>query len=61
MPTEVVVGTSLFQTVFVAANMTLLQATVNQSVDLVLGTLLVAGGVIGAQLGARWSGRMAGS
>jgi len=61
MPTEVVVGTSLFQTVFVAANTTLLQATVNQSVDLVLGILLVAGGVIGAQLGARWSGRMAGS
>ncbi len=51
MPTQVVVGTSLFQIIFVAANTTFLQAMVNHSVDVVLALLLMVGGVIGAQLG----------
>lgn len=53
MPTSVVVGTSLFQIIFVTANVTILQATSNQTVDVVLALLLLIGGVIGAQFGAR--------
>jgi uncharacterized protein len=52
MPTNVVVGTSLFQVVFVTAATTVLQATTNHSVDLPLAMVLVTGGVVGAQFGA---------
>ncbi len=55
MPTSVVVGTSLFQIIFVTANVTFLQAYANQTVDVVLALLLLAGAVIGAQLGAKAS------
>jgi uncharacterized membrane protein YfcA len=60
MPTAVVVGTSLFQIVFVTANVTFLQAVNNQTVDIVLALLLVVGSVIGAQIGARVGGRLRG-
>jgi uncharacterized protein len=53
MPTAVVVGTSLFQIIFVTANVTLLQSITNQTVDVVLALLLLFGGVVGAQFGAR--------
>lgn len=53
VPTNVVVGTSLFQITFVTAFTTVMQATTNQSIDIVLAFLLMAGGVIGAQYGAR--------
>ncbi|WP_438991146.1 sulfite exporter TauE/SafE family protein, partial [Lentibacter sp.] len=53
MPTKVVVGTSLFQIIFVTAFTTLLHATTNFTVDMVLAVLLLVGGVIGAQIGAR--------
>ena len=53
MPTKVVVGTSLFQIIFVAAFTTVMHATANQSVDLILAFYLMLGGVIGAQLGTR--------
>ncbi|MEO1542389.1 MAG: sulfite exporter TauE/SafE family protein, partial [Pseudomonadota bacterium] len=53
MPTNVVVGTSLFQIVFVTAATTILHATENQTVDAVLALLLIIGGVIGAQFGVR--------
>lgn len=53
MPTKVVVGTSLFQIIFVAAFSTLLHATTNQTVDMILAILLLIGGVIGAQIGTR--------
>ncbi|MEO0670538.1 MAG: sulfite exporter TauE/SafE family protein [Pseudomonadota bacterium] len=52
VPTNVVVGTSLFQIVFVTAMTTILHATQNYTVDVVLALLLMIGGVIGAQLGA---------
>lgn len=52
VPTNVVVGTSLFQIVFVTAATTILHATQNQTVDIVLALLLMVGGVIGAQFGA---------
>jgi len=60
MPTAVVVGTSLFQIIFVTANVTILQSVSNYSVDIVLALLLLVGGVVGAQFGARFGGRMQG-
>jgi len=53
MSTNVVVGTSLFQIIFVTANSTFFQSYLNQSVDVVLSALMILGGVIGAQIGAR--------
>lgn len=53
MPTKVVVGTSLFQIIFVTAFTTMLHATTNFTVDIVLAVLLLVGGVIGAQIGTR--------
>jgi uncharacterized membrane protein YfcA len=53
MPTKVVVGTSLFQIIFVTAFTTMLHATTNYTVDIVLAVLLLLGGVIGAQIGTR--------
>lgn len=52
MPTNVVVGTSLFQIVFLTAATTVLQASINRNVDVVLAVILMAGGVVGAQFGA---------
>ena len=52
MPTKVVVGTSLFQIIFVSAFTTLMHAVTNQTVDFVLAVVLLVGGVIGAQVGA---------
>ena len=60
MPTTVVVGTSLFQIIFVTANVTFLQAVNNFTVDVVLALLLLTGGVIGAQLGTRFGARLRG-
>ena len=51
VPTGVVIGTSLFQIVFVAAFATILHAVQNKTVDVVLAAILMAGGVIGAQFG----------
>jgi uncharacterized membrane protein YfcA len=53
MPTNVVIGTSLFQVLVVTCITIILQATATQRVDLVLAAVLMLGGVIGAQLGAR--------
>src|SRR5690606_41944360 len=53
VPTNVVIGTSLFQIIFVAAYTTLVHATANQTVDIVLAVLLMLGGVVGAQYGAK--------
>ncbi|CAA7614078.1 Permease [Candidatus Terasakiella magnetica] len=60
MPTAVVVGTSLFQIIFVTANATFLQSTMNHTVDVVLALLLLLGGVIGAQVGAKAGARLRG-
>ena len=57
MSTNVVVGTSLFQIIFVTANSTFFQSYLNQTVDIVLATLMIVGGVIGAQIGARLGSR----
>ncbi|MEI4486103.1 sulfite exporter TauE/SafE family protein [Frigidibacter sp. MR17.14] len=53
MPAKVVVGTSLFNILFVSAFTTFMHAWTNQSVDLVLALLLIVGGVIGAQIGTQ--------
>lgn len=58
MPTKVVVGTSLFQIIFVAAFTTMLHAITNYTVDLFLAILLLVGGVIGAQVGTLIGTRM---
>jgi uncharacterized membrane protein YfcA len=53
MSTQVVVGTSLLQILFVTAASTMIHATTTKSVDIVLAILLLIGSVIGAQFGAR--------
>nr|WP_204330027.1 sulfite exporter TauE/SafE family protein [Rhizobium phaseoli] len=53
IPTNVVVGTSLFQIIFVTAYTTIVQAATNFSVDIVLAFILMVAGVIGAQYGVR--------
>jgi uncharacterized protein len=53
MSVAVVVGTSLFQIVFTTAVITLLHAVQSKTVDIVLAVMLLVGGVIGAQIGAR--------
>ena len=53
MPTKVVVGTSLFQIIFVTGFTTLMHATQNYTVDILLAMLLLIGGVTGAQIGTR--------
>jgi uncharacterized protein len=60
MPTQVVMGTSLAQIIAVTAITTVLQATSNYAVDIVLAGLLVSGGVIGAQLGVRAGAKLRG-
>jgi len=60
MPTSVVVGTSLFQIIFVTSTVTFLQATHNQTVDVILALILLTGGVIGAQVGTRFGTRLRG-
>jgi uncharacterized protein len=57
MPASVVVGTSLFQIIITTTLTSVLQAGRNQTVDIVLATLLLVGGVVGAQLGAKASSR----
>jgi uncharacterized membrane protein YfcA len=60
MPTNVVIGTSLFQIIFITAIVTLLHASLNHTLDLVLAVLLIIGGVIGGQFGAHAGQRLRG-
>jgi len=60
MPTKVVMGTSLVQIIAITAITTVLQATSNYAVDIVLAGLLVFGGVVGAQLGVRAGAKLRG-
>ena len=53
MPTKVVIGTSLFQIIFVTSFTTVAHAVNSQTVDMLLALLLILGGVIGAQIGTR--------
>ena len=68
MPTSVVVGTSLFQIIFVTANATFFQSYINYNVDVVLSALMIClqkfwylsifGGVIGAQIGVIFGSKL---
>jgi hypothetical protein len=60
MPTAIVVGTSLFQIIFVAAVTTILQSMENRTVDVLLAFVLTIGSVIGAQFGGRIGARLPG-
>ncbi len=53
MPTKVVVGTSLFQIIFVTGFATVMHAVTNQTVDIILAIVLLVGGAIGAQIGTQ--------
>jgi uncharacterized membrane protein YfcA len=58
MPTSIVIGTSLFQIIFITANVTFLQAVTTHTVDIVLAILLIFGSVVGAQIGTRIGSRL---
>ncbi|GIL02429.1 MAG: UPF0721 transmembrane protein [Alphaproteobacteria bacterium] len=60
VPTNVVIGTSLYQIIFVTAFTTVLHAGTNQTVDIILALILMVGGVIGAQFGAAAGQRLRG-
>ena len=60
MPTNVVLGTSLVQIIFVTASTTVLQALHNYTVDVMLAVFLILGGVVGAQYGVRVGARLRG-
>jgi uncharacterized membrane protein YfcA len=60
MPTNVVMGTSFVQILCVTAATTVLQATSNYNVDILLAGILILGGVVGAQFGVRIGARMRG-
>src|SRR3546814_11596571 len=55
MGTQVVVGTSLFQILFVTIAATMVHALTTGAVDIVLAGLLLLGSVLGAQIGARFA------
>lgn len=58
MGTQVVVGTSLFQILFVTMFTTMMHSLTTRAVDIVLAILLLIGGVVGAQLGARFAQKL---
>ena len=58
MPGLVVAGTSLFQIVFTTSFATIMHAVANHTVDILLALILISGGVIGAQIGVRFSRRI---
>ena len=60
MPTQVVIGTSLLQIVFVTFVSTIMHSYINQTVDVILSSLLLIGAVIGAQIGTRFMVRLKG-
>ena len=60
MPTSKVIGTSLFQIIFVTALVTLLHATTTFAVDAVLAFFLIIASVIGAQLGVLAANKLRG-
>ncbi|MCF8466453.1 MAG: sulfite exporter TauE/SafE family protein [Sneathiella sp.] len=60
MPTTVVIGTSLFQIIFVTINVTLLHSIATQTVDIMLAVLLMSSSVVGAQFGTRFGTKLRG-
>ena len=60
MPTSKVIGTSLFQIIFITAIVTLLHATTTFAVDAVLAFFLIISSVIGAQIGVLAANKLRG-
>ncbi len=60
VPTATVIGTSMVLTMITMASATVMHAVTNHLVDAVLAVLLMIGGVIGAQFGARAGQKMRG-
>jgi uncharacterized membrane protein YfcA len=60
VPTSVVIGTSMIVTLATMASATVLHSVTNHSVDAVLALILMIGGVMGAQFGARAGQRIRG-
>ncbi|NBX03362.1 MAG: sulfite exporter TauE/SafE family protein [Alphaproteobacteria bacterium] len=58
MPTSMVIGTSLFQIIFITANVTFLQAVTTQTVDILMAFILLSGSVLGAQFGTQWGAKI---
>ena len=58
MPTKVVVGTSVFQFLFVTAFTAVMHAVQSGTVDVMLALILLVGGVIGAQIGVGLAARL---
>ncbi len=58
MPVYVAVGTNLFQEIFLCMNATFFQAITNHTVDFIVALLLLTGSTLGAQIGARFSGKL---
>mgnify|MGYP000566101169 CR=1 FL=1 len=58
MGAQVVVGTSLFQILFVTMSSTMMHSLTTKAVDIVLSVFLLLGSVVGAQIGARFAQRM---
>ena len=57
MSANVVVGTSLFQILFVTIATTMMHALTTKAVDIVLAVLLLIGSVSGAQIGAQFAAK----
>jgi uncharacterized membrane protein YfcA len=60
VPTATVIGTSQILTLTTMAAATVMHAVTNHQVDAVLGLILMVGGVIGAQFGARAGHKLSG-
>jgi uncharacterized membrane protein YfcA len=60
VPTATVIGTSMVLTLVTMASATVMHAVTNHLVDAVLALILMTGGVIGAQFGARAGQKMSG-
>ncbi len=60
MPTNIVVGTSMFQVLFVTATAVILHAVDNHTVDILLGMVLIIGGVLGVQYGVKVGAKLRG-
>ncbi len=58
MSANVVVGTSLFQILFVTMATTMMHAMTTRAIDIVLAALLLIGSVSGAQIGAQMAQRI---
>lgn len=58
MPASVVIGTSLYQIIFITANATLLHTLTTQTVDMMLAIFLIIGSVFGAQIGSRMGAKL---